>query len=202
LVPTWAAFAVTRVLEAHFSDLVDYDFTAVTETDLDAIARGEMDKVEWLTGFYFGDATTGAGLQAQVEANLSVIDAAASNKFILGVDPILNEEVFVKSGRYGPFVRRGTQTVGIPETLAPDELSLEHAITLLNTPRVDREVGVINGVPVVAKSGRYGPYLQHGTETRSLESVDQLMTVTLEEAAAILSQPKKTRSPRGLRKKG
>jgi DNA topoisomerase-1 len=202
LVPTWAAFAVTRVLEAHFADLVDYDFTAVTETDLDAIARGEMDKVDWLTGFYFGDASTVDGLRAQVEANLSAIDAAASNKFILGVDPDLDEEVFVKSGRYGPFVRRGSQTVGIPDTLAPDELTLEAAITLLNTPKVDREVGVLDGVAVVAKSGRYGPYLQHGSETRSLESVDQLMTVTLAEAVVILSQPKTTRSPRGFRKKG
>ena len=201
LVPTWAAIAATRLMETHFGELIDYDFTAVTETDLDAIARGEVDKVQWLAGFYFGDGAR-AGLRAQVQANLVGIDAAAINKFSLGIDPACDEEVFVRPGRYGPYLKRGSEIVGIPDTLAPDELTLDHAITLLNTPRVDREVGVIDGVPVYAKSGRYGPYLQHGVETRSLESVDQLLTVSLAEATEILSQPKKTRLPRGFHKKG
>ena len=83
--PTWTAFAVVNLLEQHFDELVDYDFTAHIETDLDAIAAGDRQKDQWLRSFYFGDDTL-PGLKRLVEENLDEIDAAAINTFPLGVD--------------------------------------------------------------------------------------------------------------------
>ena len=86
LVPTWTAFAVVGLLEQHFDDLVDYDFTAHIETDLDAIAAGDRQKETWLQSFYFGDDTL-PGLKRLVEENLDEIDAAAINTFPIGATP-------------------------------------------------------------------------------------------------------------------
>ena len=105
LVPTWTAFAVVNLMEQHFDDLVDYDFTARVETDLDAIAAGERQKDQWLRSFYFGDDSL-PGLKRLVEENLDEIDAAAINTFLIGVDPD-GSEVVVKPGKYGPYVKRG-----------------------------------------------------------------------------------------------
>src|SRR5262249_22172864 len=108
LVPTWTAFAVVNLLERHFDELVDYAFTAQLEDDLDAIARNEVAKQEWLHSFYFGDDTDDAitGLKQLVEENLDEIDAAEINTFPIGADES-GHEIVVKPGKYGPYVKRG-----------------------------------------------------------------------------------------------
>ena len=135
LIPTWTAFAVVGLMEQHFDDLVDYEFTARVETDLDAIAAGERQKDQWLRSFYFGDDAL-PGLKRLVEENLDEIDAAAINTFPIGVDGN-GDEVVVKPGRYGPYVKRGEETASVPDELPPDELTLDKAVELLAAPKSD-----------------------------------------------------------------
>ena len=296
LVPTWLAFAVTRLLEENFAELVDYDFTASMERDLDRIAAGEEDRVAWLRRFYNGQGGAGAEqaasgeLEAAVAAlraqglkglvdNLGEIDARAVNSIEigegitlrvgrygpyledgegkranvpadlapdeltvdkarelftraaddgreLGVDPVSGHVIIAKDGRYGPYV---TEVLPEPEETADAEaaktaktakstktkkttkaakpkprtasllrsmdlstVTLEQALDLLSLPRVvgqDPE----SGEDITAQNGRYGPYLKKGTDSRSLETEEQIFTVTLEQALEIFAQPKRRR---------
>ncbi len=199
LVPTWTAFAVVNLLEQHFDELVDYAFTARVETDLDAIASGEAQKDKWLESFYFGDDAL-PGLKRLVEENLDEIDAAAINTFPIGTDPEGNE-IVVKPGRYGPYVKRGEDTAGVPDDLPPDELTIAVALELLAAPKSDEPIGELDGHPVFAKNGRYGPYVQWGTpddlppghdkpKMASLFKTMVLDRITMEEAEALLSLPR------------
>ena len=307
LVPTWLAFAVTRLLEENFAELVDYDFTASMEADLDRIAAGREDRVAWLTRFYFGDRarSTGAlaaddvvaaeaeqGLKAMVE-NLGEIDARAINSIEigegitlrvgrygpyledaegkranvpsdvapdeltvararelfaraaddgreLGTDPATGHTIVAKDGRYGPYVtevlpepaaedgagtpardaqgagstgrtkptgatgttgakRRGARKAAAPKprtaslfkSMDLSTVTLDQALDLLSLPRVvgrDAE-----GVDITAHNGRYGPYLKKGTDSRSLDSEEELFTVTLDRALELFAQPKRRR---------
>ncbi len=199
LVPTWTAFAVVNLLERHFETLVDYAFTARMEDDLDAIARNEMPKAEWLGRFYFGNGS--AGLKRLVEENLGAIDAAEINSIPLGLDAD-GEPVVVKPGRYGPYVKRGEDTASVPENLPPDELTLDKALELLAAPKSDEPIGTdtATGLPVYAKNGRFGPYVQLGDadtlpsgEKPKMASLFKTMTLerlTLTDALELLSLPR------------
>ena len=341
LVPTWLAFAVTRLLEENFAGLVDYVFTASMEADLDRIAAGQEDRVGWLTRFYYGEgaggntaagagpaagaagtggeAAAGAdaapagsgkgpgtgpvhgaeqGLRSMVD-NLGEIDARAVNSIEigegmtlrvgrygpyledaegrranvpadvapdeltvdrarellaraaddgreLGVDPATGHMIIAKDGRYGPYV-----TEVLPEEEAPEApgaapetaegaggaeaagaasggrttkarttrakakkpkprtasllksmdlgtVTLEQALDLLSLPRVVGQDA--EGVDITAQNGRYGPYLKKGTDSRSLESEEEIFTVTLDQALELFAQPKRRRgqaAPRG-----
>lgn len=162
LVPTWTAFSVIRLLEKNFGELVDYEFTAGVDAGLDEIARGEIGKVQWLHDFYFGRDEK-LGLQGIVANKLDTIDAAEANTFVLGVHPDTGDEVIVKPGLYGPYVRSGESTASVPDTMTPDELTLDAAVILLKAPKGDVPIGEHDGFPVFAKSGRYGAYVQWGT---------------------------------------
>jgi DNA topoisomerase I len=250
LVPEFLAFAVVNLLERHFPQLVDYEFTARMEDDLDEIASGDEKRDEWLRRFYFG-SDGDAGLKELVEGRLGDIDAREVNTVELpGTD------IVVRVGRYGPYLERGEQRQSLPADVAPDELTaeraeellaqgreeqvlgtdpetgreivarsgrygpyvtevlpdgskekprtsslfasmsletigLEDALRLLQLPRV---VGVAeDGEEVVARNGRYGPYLQKGKESRSLDSEELLLTITLPEALEVLAQPRRRR---------
>ncbi len=217
LVPTWTAFAVIRLLEEHFNALVDYDFTASTEEDLDAISRGDRQKAQWLTRFYWGktddqdvpaitaeaggDANDALlGLKRLVEENLDEIDAAEINTFPLGNDES-GELIVVKPGRYGPYVKRGEDTAGLPDNLCPDELDVAKATELLALPKGDDPIGELDGLPVFARNGRYGPYVQWGDhdnpppglEKPKMSSLFQTMVfekITMDEAEKLLSLPR------------
>lgn len=160
LVPNWVAFSVVRLLEENFSDLVEYDFTAEMEADLDRIANGEADRTEWLKGFYFGDDHQ-PGLRPVVD-NLGEIDARALNSM-----PI-SDTITLRVGKYGPYLEvaeEGSETprrVSIPSELAPDELTPARAQELIDAPIAgDRVLGLNpeTGKQVVAKDGRFGPYV-------------------------------------------
>jgi DNA topoisomerase-1 len=200
LVPTWTAFAVVGLLEQHFDDLVDYEHTAKIEEDLDDIATGSQHKDEWLTRFYFGDDADLPGLKRLVEDNLDQIDAAAINTFRLGADPN-GEDIVVKPGKYGPYVKRGDDTAGVPEDLPPDELTVDKALELLAMPKSDEPIGDIDGYPVYAKNGRYGPYVQWGDpdnlppglDKPKMASLFKTMTlerVTVDDAERLLQLPR------------
>ena len=300
LVPTWLAFAVTRLLEENFTELVDYDFTASMERDLDRIAAGEEDRVAWLRRFYTGQGGAGAPEAAQVAAsgendaaaaalrahglkglvdNLGEIDARAVNSIEigegitlrvgrygpyledaegkranvpadlapdeltvdkarelftraaddgreLGVDPVSGHVIIAKDGRYGPYVTeilpdpeetteakttetaktaRSTKakkttkaakpkprTASLLRSMDLSTVTLEQALDLLSLPRVvgqDPE----SGADITAQNGRYGPYLKKGTDSRSLETEEQIFTVTLEQALELFAQPKRRR---------
>lgn len=160
LIPNWIAFSVVRLLEEYFADLVEYDFTASMESDLDRIAGGEQDRVEWLNGFYFGNEGH-RGLRTVID-NLGEIDAREINSIVIA------DGVTLRIGKYGPYLEAPGETpetprrVNIPAELAPDELTAEKARELIDAPVVgDRIVGVnpVNGKEVVAKDGRFGPYV-------------------------------------------
>ncbi len=202
LVPTLTAFAAIGLLEQHFGDLVDYAFTARMEDDLDRIASGDEEAIPWLNRFYFGNGH--AGLKDLVAVNLDKIDAREINSLPLGVDED-GEPVVARVGRYGPYVARGDDRASIPEGVAPDELTLDQAIELLEAPSGDRTLGTDpeTGLPIIAKSGRYGPYVQLGEpdpdakpkakgkpKTASLFKSMSLETVTMEEALQLLTLPR------------
>lgn len=176
LVPTWLAFSVVRLLEEHFADLIDYDFTAALEDDLDAIARGEQKRVEWLRSFYYGSDSQ-VGLR-QVVDNLGEIDARALNS-----TPI-TETATLRFGKYGPYLEvvnpeapdEKPRIVNVPEDLAPDELTSAKAQELIDAPVAgDRVLGTNpdNGKIVVVKDGRFGPYVQENDPVSDDASVDE-----------------------------
>jgi len=208
LVPTWTAFAVVKLLEEHFGDLVDYSYTARMEDELDEIASRHVEREPWLHRFWFGedDEHVGgesdgpAGLKVLVDRGLDEIDAAEINTIPVGVDADGNM-VVVKPGRYGPYVKRGDDTASVPDDIAPDELSVDKAIELLSAPRGDREIGADpeTGLTVYAKPGRYGPYVQLGElvdgskekpKTASLFKTMDLESLSLEDALRLLSLPR------------
>ena len=202
LVPTWTAFAVVGLLEKHFDELVDYAFTARIEEDLDAIARNERQKQDWLHEFYFGsgDDDDLPGLKRLVEENLDDIDAAEINTFPLGTDDS-GREIVVKPGKYGPYVKRGDDTASVPDDLAPDELTMEVAARLLAAPKSDEPIGELDGYPVYAKNGRFGPYVQWGApdnlppglakpKMSSLFKTMVLERLTVDDATALLQLPR------------
>ena len=271
LVPAFLAFAVVGLLETYFPTLVDYNFTAAMEDDLDGIAAGTEQAIPWLARFYFGETAPGAGSSATGRAaaieggqglrqavidHLGKIDAREVNSIPLGADGE-GTPVVVRVGRFGPFLQRGEDRVSVPENLAPDELSLGRALELLATPSADRELGIdpatglvvsvrsgrygpyvqlgragakgekppraslfksmapetltlaeglellhlprvvgvdpATGEEIVARNGRYGPYLQRGRESRSLESEEQLLDVDLKGALELFARPKERR---------
>ncbi|MCG2803693.1 MAG: type I DNA topoisomerase [Cellulomonas sp.] len=161
LVPSWLAFAVTRLLEENFAQLVDYDFTAAMELDLDQIAAGERGRTDWLGQFYFG-SDEGSGLHGLV-ANLGEIDAREVNSIAIG------DGITLRVGRYGPYLEAPPapgsdepQRASVPEDLAPDELTVDKARELLATqPEGDQVLGAdpSTGTQIVARTGRYGPYV-------------------------------------------
>ncbi|MFS0854696.1 type I DNA topoisomerase [Microbacterium sp. 179-I 3D4 NHS] len=176
LVPTWLAFSVVRLLEEHFSDLVDYDFTAALEDDLDTIARGEQNRVEWLKSFYFG-SDSHVGLR-QVVDNLGEIDARALNS------TRITDTATLRFGKYGPYLEVADpenpdakpRIVNVPEDLAPDELTAEKAQELIDAPVAgDRVLGENpeNGKIVVVKDGRFGPYVQENDPVADDAAVDE-----------------------------
>jgi DNA topoisomerase-1 len=198
-VPTWLAFAVTRLLEEHFGRLVDYDFTAEMEEDLDKIAAGQENRVHWLSRFYFD---SDGGLKPLVD-DLGDIDARDINTIEIG------DGIVLRVGRYGPYIEapgdNGTEPrrASVPDDVAPDELNVEKARELLETNADgDRELGVDpdTGRTVVARNGRFGPYVTEVIEesgkgapkprTASLFKSMQLQTVTLDDALRLLSLPR------------
>ena len=204
LVPSWTAFAVVQLMVKHFSDLIDFEFTARMEEDLDAIARGERESVPYLRAFYFGNGS--AGLHELVRERLPEIEAKPVNTIPLGQDGE-GRDVAVRVGRYGPYVQRGDQTAAVPEDLPPDELTVERAVELLvkqNAP--DRVLGEDpeTKLPVYAKDGRYGPYVQLGEpepvegkknkirkpRTASLFPGMSTESISFEEAVRLLSLPR------------
>jgi DNA topoisomerase-1 len=201
LVPTWTAFAVVGLMEKHFDELVDYAFTARIEEDLDSIARNELQKQDWLAHFYFGESDGELpGLKQLVAENLDEIDAAEINTFPIGVD-LDGVEIVVKPGKYGPYVKRGDDTASVPDDLAPDELTVELALRLLAAPKADEPIGELDGTPVFAKAGRYGPYVQWGTadnpprgypkpKMASLFKTMTLERITVDDAEALLQLPR------------
>ena len=259
LVPSFTAFAVTRLLREHFGDLIDVEFTAEMEEDLDQISRGEREWLDFIKQFYRGDkhhrGLEEAVKQAQETAEYPLID--------VGVDPESGEKVRVRIGRYGPFIQLGEggpgKTAGLPPTQAPADLSVEKAMTLVRAkaagprtlgvdPKSGMNVYAINGrfgayvqlgempekgskekpkrssligsmtestvtleealqllaLPrdlgadptsgevIVAGLGRFGPYIKKGDDYRSLEETDDLFTVGLERALALLAAPKRS----------
>ena len=276
LVPSFLAFAVVTLLERHFGQLVDYEFTARMEDVLDAIARGESERVPWLRRFYFGTdadgepaagaAENGAGQNAgqngtapggadrepglkSLVGNIGDIDARDVSSF-----PLAGSDIVVRVGRYGPYLERDGQRVNVPEDMAPDELTVEKAEELFSQPSGERVLGTdpgtghalvakagrfgpyvteqlpedapasakprtasllksmaldtvtlddalkllslprvlgeLDGETITVQNGRYGPYVKQGSDSRSLESEDQLFTLTLAEAKELFAQPK------------
>jgi DNA topoisomerase-1 len=212
LVPTWLAFAVVNLLEQHFDRLVDYGFTASLEDDLDVIAGGQGNSVEWLSRFYFGSEqgkegglARQGGLKAIIGKNLDEIDARSISTIPVGLAED-GRPVVVRVGRYGPYVQVGEdgaedlQKASLPEDLAPDELTIDRAVELASAPSGDRVLGTdpTTGHDVVAKAGRYGPYvslaLPEGSKdkppTASLFKTMDLETLTLEQALRLLTLPR------------
>ncbi|MGI8664552.1 MAG: type I DNA topoisomerase [Jatrophihabitans sp.] len=205
LVPSWVAFAVVGLLEGRFSRLVEYGFTASVENDLDSIAGGTTSRVDWLRKFYFGASeaerlvdddsriSSQGGLKKLIAERLEDIDARGVNSIqLFGPD----SDVVVRVGRYGPYVQQGgaesERRASVPEDLAPDELTPAKVEELLSAPSGDVEVGQDPGTgrEITGKNGRYGPYVTDGERTASLFKTMSLDTLTVEDAARLLTLPR------------
>jgi DNA topoisomerase-1 len=203
LVPEWIAFTVMRFLEDKVSRLVDYEFTARMEEDLDEIANGKLNRSEWLKEFYFGSEGN-PGLNSVVE-NIGEIDAKALNSLDLG------DGITLRTGKFGPYLEiyiepnaegadeNGRRIINIPEGLAPDELTIGKAHELIEAPIIsDRILGVdpVSGHNVLFKDGRYGPYVllddpdAKKPKTASLFKTMSTETMNLETALMLLSLPR------------
>ena len=199
LIPTWRAFSVVGLLEQYFADYVDYDFTARMEADLDRIASGDQEMIPYLDAFYHGNGSP--GLKKLVgEDVLERIDPKAVNSFPIGVGDD-GEAIVARAGQYGPYLQHGERRASIPPDLAPDELTLERAIELLDAPGGDRSLGKdpASGLEVFTKAGRFGPYVQLGERdpdskekprTASLFKTMSLDEITLDEALRLLTIPR------------
>jgi DNA topoisomerase I len=200
LVPTWTAFTVIRMLEDHLGSLVDYDFTAQMEEYLDEISRNEKDYLEYLRRFYFGNGQ-GVGLKPLLASKLDEIDPKLTSRYSLGTPDLgeFRQEVFVRDGRYGPFIEQGERKASLPQGMAPDELTLEAALELLaSAAQGDQPLGqcVQTGKNIYLKSGRFGPYVQLG-ETDDPEKRNAGLLkgmnpedVNMETAVKLLSLPR------------
>ena len=198
LVPSVTAFATTALLERHFDHLVDYGFTSRMEGDLDKIARGEERKVPWLSRFFHGNGSPGL---LELIASDRVKEIDPRSLFIPVGEDSTGAEVVARVGRYGPYLARGEDRASIPEDLPPDELTLEKALSLLDAPSGDKILGTDpeSGLTVLARSGRYGPYVQLGKQVTgsrqkpkrtSLLSGMELDSLSLEDALRLLSLPR------------
>jgi len=201
LVPSWTAFAVVRLLKDHFTTLIDFKFTAIVEEELDEIAMGTRDRDKWLHEFYFGNGQELPGLKPLVEHNKDNIDAATLNAFHVGPHPETGDMIEARPGKYGPYIRCGEQTAGIPDSMAPDELTVDVALEILARPKFEDPIGELDGYPVFKKTGKYGPYVQWGTmdepptglEKPKMVSLFKDMTIettTFEDAERLLSLPR------------
>ena len=206
LIPTWTAFVVCQLLESHFPELVDYDFTAEMESQLDEISRGELNCIEYLKTFYFGGTGAGAhpGLKTLTESKVSEINARDISQILIGTpvnpDGTPGEPVYVRVGRYGPFLQQGENQTGIPDMLPPDELTLEKAEELFrNASQKEEPLGIDpeSGKKIYVKVGRFGPYVQRGDaedgekpQNASLLKGMNPATLTLGEALGLLSLPR------------
>ena len=199
LVPTWTAFAKVQLLERYFSHLIDYEFTAVMEEALDAIARGEGEAEKWLHSFYFGNGQMGLR-DLVAEEHVAKIDKAEVNAVRVGVDAE-GRELIVRVWPNGANIERGDEKGPVPADLAPDELTPEKAEELLAIPTGPRVLGddPETGTPVLVITGRFGPFVQLGElppgskekpKRSSLFSSMDPTTVTLEEALNLLSLPR------------
>jgi DNA topoisomerase-1 len=162
LVPTWVAFSVITLMEENLGSLVDYQFTAQMEDDLDAISRGERGHVEYLGDFYFGNGRP--GLKKLLEHKIDEIDPAKISRILIG-KPENGPEVYVRVGRYSPFIEQGDRTASLKDDVAPDEVTLEMALQLLDqAEKGDEPLGTCpdTNKPVYVKVGRFGPYVQRG----------------------------------------
>ena len=198
LVPSVTAFATTELLERHFDHLVDYGFTSRMEDGLDKIARGEERKVPWLSRFFHGNGSPGL---VELIATDRVKEIDPRSLFIrIGEDPS-GAEVVARVGRYGPYLVRGEDRASIPDDLPPDELTLERAVKLLDAPSGDKILGTDpdSGLTVLARNGRYGPYVQLGEQVTgsrqkpkrtSLLTGMELDSLSLEDALRLLSLPR------------
>lgn len=160
LVPTWTAMVVVNLLEQHLPDLVDYEFTARMEDDLDAISRGEADHTDYLNRFYFGEDQP--GLKKRVDAKVDEVDAREISSHLVG-KPESGEPIYVRVGRYGPYLSQGERRGKLPDQLPPDELSLERAQQLIEEAAKGEEpIGhdPQTNQPIYVKTGRFGPYVE------------------------------------------
>jgi len=217
LIPSFVAFAVVGLMERHYPRLVDYNFTAAMENELDEIAGGDQAAVDFLTSFYFGSDGGGAvtiarmgGLKKLVTENLAEIDARAINSIPLFRDE-QGRDVVVRVGRYGPYLQRAVpgeqpaptgaegeggeapgDRVSIPEGVAPDELTPEKVNELFLGGGGERKLGEHpeTGEPIVLKSGRFGPYVSTGERNASLLRSQSPDSVSLEDALKLLSLPR------------
>jgi DNA topoisomerase-1 len=197
LVPTWVAFSVSQLLSAHLPYLVDYQFTAQMEDDLDAISRGESGHVEYLNSFYYGNGKP--GLKKLLEHKVEEIDARDVGRILIG-RPEGSEPIYVRVGRYGPFLEQGERRGSLRTDMAPDELTVEAALEILSHAAQSEEPlghDPETGKPIYLKVGRFGPYVQRGNaedeEKPKNASLLKGMTpqdVTLEVAIKLLSLPR------------
>jgi DNA topoisomerase-1 len=197
-IPTDVGRIVNRFLTEHFTDYVDYDFTAKLEDELDAVSRGEKEWVPLLRKFWkpFSHKIK------DKEENVSRSEANQARE--LGMHPKTGQPVSVRMGRYGPYVQLGTKDDEIKPKFAGlrpgqriDTISFDEALELFKLPRILGETS--EGDEVVVNIGRFGPYVRYGSKFVSIKKEDDPYTISLERALELIAEKKKADSEKQIK---
>lgn len=197
LIPTDIGTVVNDFLMEHFPIIMDYNFTAKVEEEFDKIAEG---KASWLNIMHNFDDE----FEPTVKSVISKRTEHKAGERELGLDPKTGKPVFVKIGRFGPVVQIGRATdndkprfAQLPADKSMDTITLEEAIELFKLPR---EVGQLDGNPVVIGAGRFGPYIQYNKQYISLPKGADPMTFTFDAAKELIEEKRAEQEKRHLRR--
>lgn len=188
--PTDIGTIVTDFLSQHFTDVIDYNFTAEAEKEFDSIAQGKEDWKNMIRDFY-------------TPFHKEVLDSEkterSSGERLLGVEPQSGKNVYAKIGRFGAMIQIGESTdeekprfASLTKEQSINTITLEEALNLFKLPRV---VGQYNGMDIIANTGRFGPYISHNKVNASLPKTSSPMTISLEECIALLEEKNKKQLP-------
>ena len=196
LLPTDIGIVVNDFLMKHFTEIMDYNFTAKVEQDFDKIAEGKEKWQSMLKGFY-------KDFEPAVEDTMNSRQEHKAGERQLGVDPKTGRPVFVKIGRFGPVVQIGTADdqekplfAQLPKELSIETITLDEAIELFKLPRT---LGSYEGLTVTIGTGRFGPYVLHDRKFTSLPKDEDPMTITLEKAIELINEKRQQETKKHLK---
>jgi len=196
LLPTDIGIVVNDFLMEHFKEIMDYNFTAKVEQDFDKIAEGDEKWTDMMKQFY-------KSFEPTVEKTMNSRQQHKAGERQLGKDPKTGKPVFVKIGRFGPVVQIGTaddkekpQFAQLPKEQSMETITLDEALELFKLPR---EVGEYENKPVTIGAGRFGPYVLHDRQYTSLPKGTDPMTITLDEAIALIQEKRQQDSKKHMK---
>ena len=185
LIPTFTGFAVVKFLEKYFDQLINLQFTAEMEDELDAISRSDMDHIKFLKIFYNGSENQ-KGLHELLDQEFDKLES----KNIMTLSKDKKDDIMLKIGRYGIYLERGEEKANLPDEFGPENISYDIAEEMFRLKAKDDEsIGTFDGKDIFIKTGRFGSYLNSGDKNKGFPPNINADNVTEELAQKIMSLP-------------